>query len=109
MKSYNIHLIRHGAVEETMQGRYIGTTDVPLSDKGKADLRKLDHFCKYPYCTALFTSPLKRCKDTCEILYPNLKPIVLDGFIECSFGEWEGLTADDLKGDEDFEKWLAKQ
>lgn len=107
MKSYNIHLIRHGAVEETMQGRYIGTTDVPLSDKGKADLRKLDHFCKYPYCTALFTSPLKRCKETCEILYPNLKPIVLDGFIECSFGEWEGLTAEDLKGDEDFEKWLA--
>ena len=44
MKSYNIHLIRHGAVEETMQGRYRGTTDVPLSDKGKADLRKLVHF-----------------------------------------------------------------
>ena len=49
MKSYVIHFIRHGAIDETLSGKYIGTTDVDLSDKGKAALRKLDYGCDYPY------------------------------------------------------------
>ena len=40
MKSYVIHFIRHGAIDETLSGKYIGTTDVSLSDKGKAALRR---------------------------------------------------------------------
>ena len=40
MKSYIIHFIRHGSIDETLSGKYIGTTDVPLSDKGKIELRK---------------------------------------------------------------------
>ena len=39
MKSYVIHFIRHGAVDETLSGKYIGSTDVPLSDKGREELR----------------------------------------------------------------------
>ena len=35
MKSYVIHLIRHGAIDETLSGKYIGTTNPPLSDKGR--------------------------------------------------------------------------
>ena len=38
MKSYIIHFIRHGAIDETLSGKYIGTTDVPLSEKGRLDL-----------------------------------------------------------------------
>ena len=38
MKSYIIHFIRHGSIDETLSGKYIGTTDVPLSDKGKIEL-----------------------------------------------------------------------
>lgn len=107
MKSYNIHLIRHGDTDEAKKGAYIGTTDVPLSKEGEEYLRQLDDICKYPFATALFTSPLKRCKQTCEIIYPDLKPIVIDQLSECNFGEWENKTAEDLKGDPDFDKWLA--
>ena len=35
MKSYNIHFIRHGAIEDTLNGVYIGTTDAPLSDENE--------------------------------------------------------------------------
>lgn len=107
MKSYNIHLIRHGETLEAKKGAYIGTTDVPLSQEGIDNLQRLDDICKYPFAQALFTSPLKRCKQTCEILYPNLKPIVIDQLSECCFGEWENKTAEQLKGDADFDKWLA--
>ena len=71
------------------------------------ELRKLDHNSVYPGGTALFTSPLKRCKETCEIIYPALKPIVVDQLTECNFGEWEGKTAEELKDDGDFKKWIA--
>ena len=107
MKSYVIHFIRHGAVDETLSGKYIGTTDPPLSDKGRAALRRLDFEMRYPGAQALFTSPLKRCTETCKILYPNLKPLVIANLSECNFGEWEGKTGDELKDDADFRKWLA--
>ena len=107
MKSYIIHFIRHGAIDETLSGKYIGTTDVPLSDKGKMALRKLDFEYKYPGTQVVFTSPLKRCVETCNVLYPEMKPLVMANLSECNFGEWEGKTADELKSDPDFEKWLA--
>lgn len=107
MKSYIIHFIRHGAIDETLSGKYIGTTDVPLSDKGKMDLKKLDYEYRYPGAQVVFTSPLKRCTETCRILYPEQNPLSIANLSECNFGEWEGKTADELKSDPDFEKWLA--
>ena len=107
MKSYIIHFIRHGAIDETLSGKYIGTTDVPLSDKGKMELKKLDYEYRYPGTQVVFTSPLKRCTETCRILYPELNPLSITALSECNFGEWEGKTAEELKSDLDFEKWLA--
>lgn len=107
MKSYIIHFIRHGAIDETLSGKYIGTTDVPLSDKGKMELKKLDYEYRYPGTQVVFTSPLKRCTETCKILYPELNPLSIANLSECNFGEWEGKTAEELKSDPDFEKWLA--
>ena len=107
MKSYIIHFIRHGAIDETLSGKYIGTTDVPLSDKGKMDLKKLDYEYRYPGTQVVFTSPLKRCTETCRILYPEQNPLSIAKLSECNFGEWEGKTAEELKNDPDFEKWLA--
>ena len=107
MKSYIINFIRHGAIDETLSGKYIGTTDVPLSEKGRLDLKKLDYEYRYPGTQVVFTSPLKRCTETCKILYPELNPLSITALSECNFGEWEGKTAEELKNDSDFEKWLA--
>lgn len=107
MKSYYIHLIRHGAISPTLKGRYIGTTDVPLSEDGKIDIRRLDATADYPYAKVVFTSPLKRCTQTAKLIYPDIEPLVIDQLTECSFGEWENKTADELRGDETFARWLA--
>ena len=107
MKSYIIHFIRHGAIDETLSGKYIGTTDAPLSDKGKMDLKKLDYEYRYPGTQVVFTSPLKRCTETCKILYPEQNPLSIANLSECNFGEWEGKTAEELKTESDFQKWLA--
>lgn len=107
MKSYYIHFIRHGAISPTLKGRYIGTTDVPLSQEGKDAVRKLNAQMDYPYAKVVFTSPLKRCTQTARIIYPDIEPLVIEQLMECHFGEWENKTADELSGDEDFVKWLA--
>ena len=107
MKSYRIHFIRHGACDETRKGIYAGTKDYSLGKEGIKELKALDSDYKYPGTAVVFSSPLKRCLQTCEILYPAMKPIIIDDLRECSFGEWEGRTADSLASNEDFKKWLA--
>lgn len=107
MKSYNIHFIRHGDIAETKSGAYIGVTDVSLSHEGRQELEYLDKNYRYPYAPVLFSSPLKRCLETCEIIYPDTKPIIVDELSEIDFGLWEGKTADELKHNEDFNKWLS--
>lgn len=107
MKSYTIYLIRHGMTAENLEGRYIGHTDVPLSEEGKEQLENMKAEMVFPYIDALFTSPLKRCTETAKILYPETSAIAIDGFIECNFGEFEGKTAEGLKKSPVFPKWLA--
>ena len=107
MQSYYIQFIRHGMTVEDNKGKYIGQTDVPLSKKGIDDLIKYDTLYKYPGVGAVYTSPLLRCVQTCNILYPNIKPEVIRDFAECNFGEWEGKTAKELAGNPKFVQWLA--
>lgn len=107
MKSYNVHFIRHASIGKEYDGAYIGTTDIPLSDAGKTELKKIDFEYSYPYATVVFSSPLKRCKETAKIIYPNIEPLVIDELSEMNFGEWEGKTAEELKDDDTFKKWLA--
>lgn len=107
MQSYVIHFIRHGDISDTHQGKYIGTTDVPLSEEGIKKLKEYDSKYIYPGTQVVFTSPLKRCTETARILYPTQTPLVIDQLSECCFGEWENKTAEELKNNPDFEKWLA--
>lgn len=107
MKSYTIHLIRNALTDENLEGRYIGHTDVEISEEGRAQLAQMRDELIYPPVEALFTSPLKRCTETAKILYPDNKPIVINGFIEYNFGEFENKTAEELEDHPVFPKWLA--
>lgn len=107
MKTYQIHLLRHGITDGNVKGQYIGSKDIPLNDTGIEHIRSLDESYIYPGAAAYFTSPMLRCKQTLGIIYPNINPIDIDEFRECDFGEFEGLTADELSDSKDFAEWLA--
>ena len=106
MKTHQIHLIRHGLTEANINGQYIGATDIDLAQTGIERLNELNASFEYPCADKIFSSPLKRCRQTAEILYPNREINIVDGLAECNFGKWEGKTAEDLKGNENFKKWL---
>ena len=107
MKSYTIHFIRNALTDENLEGRYIGHTNVALSDEGKAQLAQMREELIYPPVDAVFTSPLKRCTDTAAILYPESIPLIIEGLIEYNFGEFENKTAEQLEKYEEFPRWLA--
>ncbi len=106
MKSYKIHLIRHGLSQGNLLGQYIGITDSPLAEQGKEQLKALAEQYSYPQAQAYYSSPLARCVQSLAVLYPQAKPTVIADFRECSFGKWEGKTAEDLKHDLEFVKWV---
>lgn len=56
MKTYKIHLIRHGQTEANAKGLYIGMTDLPLSPEGLAELLTLKR--EYTYPAPLVFSPV---------------------------------------------------
>ena len=107
MKSYNIHLIRHGQISEGNQGLYIGSSDVTLSKEGIELLKKYDREMKYPGTPVLYTSPMLRCLQTCQVLYPQIRPTVVQDLREYNFGEWEGKSAGELSESPAFTQWLA--
>ena len=49
MKTFKLHLIRHGITAGNLQGLYIGSgTDLPLCDEGRAQLADLKERFDYP-------------------------------------------------------------
>lgn len=107
MKSYTIHLIRHGITEGNLLGQYVGRTDLSLAEQGIAQLEKLKQSSPYPTAQVYYSSPLKRCVQTLDILYPGAQPIVVEDFRECDFGDWEGKTAKELiEEDPIFGTWM---
>ena len=106
MKTYKIHLIRHGVTDANQDGRYIGRTDLPLSPEGLTALLTLKDRYQYPGGVRFFTSPLARCRQTLEVLYPGCQAEAIDDLRECDFGDWEGKSIRDLKNDERFLQWM---
>ncbi len=107
MKSYVIHLIRHGLTQANLNGAYAGVTDIPVCKQGEERLLNLKENYKYPTALEFYTSPMIRCKQTCDILYPGSNPKVINDLKEWNFGDWEGKSYKELmETDERYRKWI---
>ena len=87
-----IYLIRHE--EPELRGRFIGRTDPPLTALGRdAATTKL---CAVDV-KAVYVSPLRRARQTAEAIECATPHIVLPQLAEIDFGEWEGLSWDEVE------------
>ena len=109
MKNYKLHLIRHGLTEGNLKGLYVGSgTDLPLCPEGAEHLEDLAARFSYPEVDTVFTSPLKRCTETVQILFPKAKHILeIRDLREAHFGEFEGRDVKELVHDEHYEQWIT--
>ena len=97
-----IWLIRHGMTEGNRHQRYIGVTDEALCPEGSEMLKKLS----YPAVQTVFVSPLRRCRETAEILFSGQKVRIIDQLAECDFGEFENKNYKELSGDPRYQAWI---
>ncbi len=89
-----IFLIRHGATILTAEDRFAGSTDVPLSDEGREQARRLGLRLGDEKIAAVYASPLGRTVETAQLLAAPHKLDVRkrDELREISHGSWEQLT-----------------
>ena len=95
-------LIRHGKTEGNKLARYIGTTDEPLCQEGIEFLKKMD----YPKVQEIYVSPLRRCVQTAEILFPEKPVHIIEELAECNFGEFENKNYKELDGNPNYQAWI---
>lgn len=102
----NLIFIRHGAAKWNQEHRYLGRTDEPLCAEGRDELRRRKAGNSYPDIECLFASPMKRCMQTAQILYPHKQPIVIAEWAEMDFGDFEGKNYMELQKDARYQEWI---
>ena len=96
-------LIRHGQTQGNRERRYIGCrTDEPLCAEGIAQLQHRH----YPPVSRVFVSPMRRCVETANLLYPGVPQTIISGFRECDFGDFENKNYAELNGRADYQAWI---
>lgn len=95
-------LIRHSLTKGNLEKKYIGFTDEPLCKEGIELLKGRE----YPLCERVYISPMKRCKQTAEIIYKNFRLYEVENFKECNFGIFENKNYIELSGNEEYQKWI---
>lgn len=101
-----IVFIRHGRTPANKEHRYLGKTDESLSPEGIEALRQEKAEKIYPEIDYLFASPMKRCIETADILYPGKDPILVPQWKEMDFGLFEGKNYQELNGDKQYQAWI---
>lgn len=96
-------LIRHGKTAGNLVGRYIGRTDEPLCEAGRAEAERAK---PDPTVRQVFVSPMKRAKETAAILFPNAVLLEIYDLREMDFGAFEGRSADEMEHDPAYRAWV---
>ena len=103
-------LIRHGETTANADDIIAGVTDVALTGRGRQQARALAGR-SWPERVALFSSPLSRARDTCELAFPGRDFARHDGLRERDWGVFEGrpLCEQPKREDTPFagESWFA--
>jgi alpha-ribazole phosphatase len=106
-----VYLIRHAAPEGWQTRRFIGHLDVPLSDHGERQAKDLAARLAQVRFDAIYTSDLSRTRRTAELVAGphGLEPIAAPALREFAMGQWEGLTAEEIRARDasSFAQWMA--
>jgi probable phosphoglycerate mutase len=107
-------LLRHGQTAHTLEKRFSGSGghDPELSEEGEQQVRAAaERLAADGAVDIVLASPLRRTKQTAQAVGDLLGLDVreVDGFRECAFGDWEGLTFDQVRAGwpDELAEWLG--
>ncbi|APC36415.1 MULTISPECIES: histidine phosphatase family protein [Nocardiopsis] len=104
-------LLRHGQTPLSVERRFAGRGDIPLTEDGHAQARAAARRLAPRPFDAVVSSPLRRTRDTAAHAAEALGlPVEIDeGFVETDFGDWEGMTFAEARAQAPVavDRWLA--
>jgi probable phosphoglycerate mutase len=92
-----IVLVRHGETEWTLSGRHTGRTDIPLTDRGREQARRIGAALRDRRFVLVLSSPLSRALETCRLAGLGDLAELTDDLLEWDYGEYEGLRTADIR------------
>lgn len=98
-------LVRHGITEGNKEKRFVGRLDVPLAPEGEAMARETAPLM--PAVEHLYVSPMLRCRQTADLLWPGVPRTIVEDLRETDFGIFEGKNHAELQDDPAYQRWLA--
>ena len=91
------YLARHGETAWTLTGQHTGRTDIPLTERGESNARRLGERLKRLTFARVFTSPLRRAVRTCELAGFAAAATVDPDLVEWNYGEYEGRRTAEIR------------
>lgn len=90
-------LVRHGQTQWSATGRHTSSTDVDLTDVGRAEATALAGRLEPYHPDRVFTSPMRRARETCRLAGLDAAAEVTDDLREWDYGDYEGLTTPEIR------------
>jgi probable phosphoglycerate mutase len=87
-----LYVVRHGETAWALSGRHTGTTDLSLTEHGRAVARRLRPALADTPFSLVLSSPLRRARETCELAGLGAHAAIDQDLEEWNYGEYEGLT-----------------
>ncbi len=94
MEPKRLYFLRHG--DTGLQGRYIGSTDAPLTEQGKEQVRRTGNLLRGSRISHIVCSPMLRCRQTLEQLDLSCTCRFNELLKEVDFGLWEGKNFSEI-------------
>jgi broad specificity phosphatase PhoE len=85
-----IYLARHGETAWSLTGQHTGRTDLPLTESGERNARRLRDRLSGLTFAKVFTSPLQRARRTCELAGFGSVAEIVHALVEWDYGDYEG-------------------
>ncbi|HWH68568.1 MAG TPA: histidine phosphatase family protein [Candidatus Sulfotelmatobacter sp.] len=92
-----IYLARHGETAWSLTGQHTGRTDLPLTERGERNARRLGNRLSGLVFTKILTSPLQRAVRTCELAGFGSVAEMDPNLVEWNYGDYEGLKTTDIQ------------
>jgi probable phosphoglycerate mutase len=92
-----LYLARHAQTASSAVDSFNGHGELPLTEHGREQAKKLGARLAGIQWAAVYRSPLGRAKETAELIAPGVASLVLQGLIEIDYGGWEGLTPEQAR------------
>ena len=93
------YVARHGETAWTISGQHTGLTDIPLTERGERNARRLGERLQGLTFAKVFTSPLKRAFRTCELAGFAAGAEIDPDLVEWNYGEYEGRRSAEIRAE----------